>query len=183
MSKVWINGKQIEAESTRKLIDVLRNDCHLKSVKDGCSEGACGSCTVIIDGRTVKACVQTMGRMEGKHVLTVEGLTDYEKKVFVYSFGAAGAVQCGFCIPGMVMCAKALLDSDPQPDRIQIAKAIRNNICRCTGYKKIIDAISMAAAIAPDSGNTSGSRQTLVTGEDARRAAELLKKALYGKKL
>lgn len=147
MSKVWINGKQIEAESSRKLIDVLRNDCHLKSVKDGCSEGACGSCTVIIDGRAVKACVQTMGRMEGKHVLTVEGLTDYEKKVFVYSFGEAGAVQCGFCIPGMVMCAKALLDSDPQPDRIQIAKAIRNNICRCTGYKKIIDAISMAAAI------------------------------------
>ena len=93
MSKVWINGKQIEAESSRKLIDVLRNDCHLKSVKDGCSEGACGSCTVIIDGRAVKACVQTMGRMEGKHVLTVEGLTDYEKKVFVYSFGEAGAVQ------------------------------------------------------------------------------------------
>ncbi|MEA4972135.1 MAG: selenium-dependent xanthine dehydrogenase [Candidatus Metalachnospira sp.] len=147
MSKVWINGKEVEAAPNRKLMDVLRNDCHLKSVKDGCSEGACGTCTVVIDGKATKTCVQTMARMEGKHVLTVEGLTDYEKEVFVYAFGEAGAVQCGFCIPGMVMCAKALFDNNLQPSRKEIAYAMRNNICRCTGYKKIVVAIELAAAI------------------------------------
>lgn len=147
MSRLWINGKEIEAAPERKLMDILRNDCHLKSVKDGCSEGACGTCTVVIDGKAVKACVQTAARMEGKHILTVEGLTDCEREVFVYAFGEAGAVQCGFCIPGMVMCAKALLDQNLKPNRKEIAAAIRNNICRCTGYKKIIDAIELAAAI------------------------------------
>lgn len=147
MSKVWINGNLVEADGKRKIMDVLRNDCHLKSVKDGCSEGACGSCTVVVDGKAVKACIQTVERMEGKHILTVEGLTEYEKKVYSYSFGEAGAVQCGFCIPGMVMCAKALLDSNPNPERKDIALAIRGNICRCTGYKKIKDAIELAAAI------------------------------------
>ncbi|HAT89473.1 MAG TPA: selenium-dependent xanthine dehydrogenase [Roseburia sp.] len=147
MSRIWVNGKEVEASEDRKLMDVLRNDCHLKSIKDGCSQGACGSCTVVIDGNAIKACVQTMKRMEGKHILTVEGLTDYEKEVFVYSFGEAGAVQCGFCIPGMVMCAKALLDKTLTPSREEIAFAIRNNICRCTGYKKIVAAIELAASI------------------------------------
>lgn len=147
MSRIWVNGKEVEASEDRKLMDVLRNDCHLKSIKDGCSQGACGSCTVVIDGNAIKACVQTMKRMEGKHILTVEGLTDYEKEVFVYSFGEAGAVQCGFCIPGMVMCAKALLDKTLTPSRKEIAFAIRNNICRCTGYKKIVAAIELAASI------------------------------------
>ena len=143
--KVWINGQEIEADADRKLIDVLRNDCRLKSVKDGCSEGACGTCTVLVDGKATKACVQKMGRMEGKHILTVEGFSQREKDVYVYAFGQAGAVQCGFCIPGMVICAKGLLDVNPNPSRVEIAHAIRNNYCRCTGYKKIIDAIELAA--------------------------------------
>ena len=145
--KVWINGKEMEVDPERKLLDVLRNDCKCKSVKDGCSEGACGTCTVLIDGKAVKACVQKMGRLEGKRILTVEGFSQREKEVYAYAFGQAGAVQCGFCIPGMVICAKGLLDENPQPNRAQIAFAIRNNYCRCTGYKKIIDAIELAGKI------------------------------------
>ena len=145
LCKLWVNNREIEADGDRKLIDVLRNDLRLKSVKDGCSEGACGTCTVVIDGKATKTCVQKVSRMAGKHVLTVEGLSQREKDVFVYAFGEAGAVQCGFCIPGMVMCGKALIDATPAPSRLEIAAAIRNNICRCTGYKKIIDAIAMAA--------------------------------------
>ena len=143
--KVWINDQEIEADPERKLMEVLRDDLRLKSVKDGCSEGACGTCTVLVDGKATKACVQKMSRMEGKHILTVEGLSQREKDVYVYAFGEAGAVQCGFCIPGMVICAKALLDVNPDPSRAQAAFAIRNNFCRCTGYKKIIDAILLAA--------------------------------------
>ncbi len=143
--KVWINGQVMECLADRKLMDVLRNDCRLKSVKDGCSEGACGTCTVLIDGKATKACVQKMGRLEGKHIVTVKGLSQREKHVYVYAFGEAGAVQCGFCIPGMVICAKGLLDSNLSPSRVEIAYAIRNNYCRCTGYKKIIDAIELAA--------------------------------------
>lgn len=143
--KLSVNGSEVTVQDDRKLIDVLRNDCHLKSVKDGCSEGACGTCTVLIDGKPVKACVQKVSRFEGKKILTVEGLSEREKAVFVYAFGEAGAVQCGFCIPGMVICAKALLDENNNPTRSQIANALKNNICRCTGYKKIMDAVQLAA--------------------------------------
>lgn len=142
--KLWINGEEKEFEADRTLMDVLRNDCHLKSVKDGCSEGACGACTVLADGRPLKACVAKIKRFEGKHILTVEGLSQREKDVFVYAFGKCGAVQCGFCIPGMVLCGKSLLDKNPNPKRVEIAAAIRNNICRCTGYQKIIDGIELA---------------------------------------
>jgi len=140
-----VNGSPVCVDQDRKLIDVLRHDCHLKSVKDGCSEGVCGTCTILVDGRPVKACVQKASRFEGKSILTVEGLSDREQAVFVHAFGQAGAVQCGFCIPGMVMCAKALLDQNLNPSRPEIASAIKNNLCRCTGYKKIIRAIEIAA--------------------------------------
>lgn len=145
MYTLQINGAAIQVEEDRKLIDVLRNDCRLKSVKDGCSEGACGTCTILADGKAVKACVQKVSRFEGKSIITVEGLTEREKEVYVYAFGEAGAVQCGFCIPGMVICGKGLVDANPNPTRAEIAAAIKNNICRCTGYKKIIDAIELAA--------------------------------------
>jgi len=145
LCKLWINHQEVEVDPERKLMDILRNDLRLKSVKDGCSEGACGTCTVIIDGKAMKSCVQKVGRLAGKHILTVEGLSPREKDVFVYAFGEAGAVQCGFCIPGMVMCGKALIDAKPDPTRLEIAAAIRNNICRCTGYKKIMDGIALAA--------------------------------------
>lgn len=148
--KLWINGQEVAVDPERKLIDILRRDLRLKSVKDGCSEGACGTCTVIIDGKATKACVQKSGRLEGKHIVTVEGLSPREKDVFVYAFGEVGAVQCGFCIPGMVMCGKALIDVNPTPTRLEITAAIRNNICRCTGYKKIIDGIALAAELLRD---------------------------------
>ena len=145
LCKLWVNNQEIEVDTERKLIDILRNDLRLKSVKDGCSEGACGTCTVLIDGRAMKCCVQKAGRLAGKHVVTVEGMSQREKDVFVFAFGEVAAVQCGFCIPGMVMCGKALIDTNPDPTRLEVIAAIRNNICRCTGYKKIIDGILLAA--------------------------------------
>lgn len=147
MYKMLVNGNEIEVEEDKKLMDFLRNDCNLKSVKDGCSEGACGTCTILVDGKTVKACVQKISRFEGKSILTVEGLSEREKEIYTYAFGEAGAVQCGFCIPGMIMCGKGLLDQNPNPTRTEIAKALKNNICRCTGYKKIIDAIALAGKL------------------------------------
>ncbi|MEY8352419.1 selenium-dependent xanthine dehydrogenase [Lachnospiraceae bacterium 54-53] len=147
MVSLTINGTKVTVHEDRKLMDILREDMGFKSVKDGCSEGACGTCTVLVDGKAMKACVQKAAKLEGKTIVTVEGLTDREKEVFVYAFGEAGAVQCGFCIPGMVMCAKGLIDQNPDPSRDEAAFAIRNNICRCTGYKKIIDAVLLAARL------------------------------------
>ena len=105
-----VNGRTVRTEKNQKLLRFLRDELHLTSVKDGCSEGACGACTVIIDGKTCKACVPDTDLLEGREVITVEGLTEWEKQVYTYAYGKAGAVQCGFCIPGMVMCTKALLD-------------------------------------------------------------------------
>ena len=147
MAAFTVNGRPVTVENNRKLIRFLRDDLGLTSVKDGCSEGACGTCTVLIDGKPTRACIPQTDKLEGKSVLTVEGLTDFEKRVYTYAFGQAGAVQCGFCIPGMVMCAKALLDGNRNPTREEAAFAIRNNICRCTGYVKIIDAILLAAEL------------------------------------
>ena len=110
-----VNGQAAATDKKQSLLRFLRDEMHLTSVKDGCSQGACGACTVIIDGKTCKACVPTTDKLEGKEILTVEGLSDWESKVFTYAYGEAGAVQCGFCIPGMVMCTKALLDVNPEP--------------------------------------------------------------------
>lgn len=147
MAKFFVNGKEYELADDKKVMGFLRDELRLLSVKDGCAEGACGACTVLAGNVPTKVCVQTAKRMEGKHIITVEGLTDREKEVFKYAFGKAQAVQCGFCIPGMVMCAKAIIDKNNNPTRIECADAIKNNYCRCTGYKKIIDAILLAAKI------------------------------------
>jgi len=147
MYRLHINGQIYETETDKKLIRYLRDDLRLTSVKDGCSEGACGTCAVIVDGKATRACIPMVSKMEGKKILTVEGLSQREKDVYGYAFAKAGAVQCGFCIPGMVMCAKALLDVNPAPDRLEVIAAIRNNVCRCTGYKKIIEAILLSARI------------------------------------
>ena len=112
MATFTVNGSSVTAEKNQKLIRFLRDTLRLTSVKDGCSEGACGTCTVLIDGKPTKACVPQTDKLEGKTVLTVEGLSDREKDVFTFAFGEAGAVQCGFCIPGMVISAKALLDAN-----------------------------------------------------------------------
>ncbi len=173
--KVWINGKEWEGDPERKLLDVLRNDLKCKSVKDGCSEGACGTCTVLVDGKAVKACVQKMGRMDGKRILTVEGFSQREKDVYVYAFGEAGAVQCGFCIPGMVICAKGLLDQNPNPSRTEIAFAIRNNFCRCTGYKKIIDGISLAARMLRENLSPEDMEREKEEGKDGQEGGSPLK--------
>ena len=142
-----VNGILRETEEEKPLLRYLRDDLHLTSVKDGCSEGACGTCTIVVDGKAVRSCILTTKKAVGKHILTVEGLTEAEQETFVYAFGAVGAVQCGFCIPGMVLSGKALLDQNPVPSEDEIKKTIRGNVCRCTGYKKIIEGISLAGAI------------------------------------
>lgn len=147
MIKVLVNGKTYEVEKDKKLMRFLRDDLHLTSVKDGCSQGACGTCTVLVDGKTIRACIPMLSKVEGKEIVTVEGMTEREKEVYSYAFATAGAVQCGFCIPGMVMCAKGLIDKNPDPTRLEVVAAIRNNICRCTGYKKIIEGILLSAKI------------------------------------
>ncbi len=147
MAKFTVNGREVTVEKNQKLLRYLRDELRLTSVKDGCSEGACGTCHVLIDGKPTKACVPSTDKLEGKTILTVEGLSPREKDVYAYAFAKAGAVQCGFCIPGMVISAKGLLDVNPAPTREEAAYAIRNNICRCTGYKKIIDGILLAAEL------------------------------------
>ena len=142
-----VNGIERTTDEKKPLLRYLRDDLKLYSVKDGCSEGACGTCTIVVDGCAVKACVLTTDRAAGKNIITVEGLSLREKEAFVYAFGTAGSVQCGFCIPGMVMAGKALIDRNPDPTEEEIKKAIRGNVCRCTGYKKIINGIKRAAAI------------------------------------
>lgn len=145
MFTLHINGIEKISEIDKPLLSYLRDDLRITSVKDGCSEGACGTCTVLVDGKAVKACVQKVSKFVGKKIVTVEGLSPREKEVYEYCFGEAGAVQCGFCIPGMVLCAKALLNENPNPTRSEIKAAIRGNLCRCTGYKKIEEAILMSA--------------------------------------
>ena len=142
-----VNGVPCSTEEEKPLLRYLRDELRLTSVKDGCSEGACGTCTILVDGKAVKACVLSTKRAAGKEIVTVEGLSEAEREAFVYAFGAVGAVQCGFCIPGMVMAGKALLDQNPNPTEAAIKKAIRGTVCRCTGYKKIIEGIALAGAI------------------------------------
>ncbi|MDD4541130.1 MAG: selenium-dependent xanthine dehydrogenase [Eubacteriales bacterium] len=142
-----VNGKEVSTSEDKALLTFLREDMKLKSVKDGCSQGTCGTCTVIIDGRALKACTNKTSKMAGKSVITTEGLSETEREAYVYGFGVTGAVQCGFCTPGMIMSSKALLDKDPNPSEDDIKKALRTNICRCTGYKKIIEGVQLTAAI------------------------------------
>ena len=146
MASFTVNGHPVTVEKNQKLIRYLRDTLHLTSVKDGCSEGACGTCHVLIDGKPTKACVPQTEKLEGKNIVTVEGLSDWEKQVYVFAFGEAGAVQCGFCIPGMILTAEALLKKNPNPTRDEVKLAISGNLCRCTGYAKINDAVLLAAA-------------------------------------
>ena len=145
MAVFTVNGKTVTAEKNQKLLRFLRDELRLTSVKDGCSEGACGTCTVLIDGKPTKACVPQTEKLEGKTIVTVEGLSDWEKQVYVFAFGEAGAVQCGFCIPGMVMATYVLLSRNPDPTEEEIRVGISGNICRCTGYDLIVECIRLAA--------------------------------------
>ena len=147
MYSFFVNGCQVSTSKKQSLLRFLRDEMHLTSVKDGCSQGACGACTVLIDGETCKACVLQTDRLEGRSIITVDGLSKWESEVYTYAYGEAGAVQCGFCIPGMIMCTKGLLDRNPDPTEEAIKYALRNNYCRCTGYVKIIAAVKLAAKI------------------------------------
>ena len=145
MYKVMVNGREYESAEDKKLLSFLRDDLHLTAAKDGCSEGVCGTCTVLVDGAKVKACVMPLSKLQGKSIVTVEGIPPEEMAVYEHCFAQAGAVQCGFCIPGMIISAKSLLDVNLNPTREDVKKAIKGNLCRCTGYKKIEEAILMAA--------------------------------------
>ncbi|MFZ5646021.1 MAG: selenium-dependent xanthine dehydrogenase [Bacillota bacterium] len=147
MYKVDINGSIYSVKEDMNLLDFIRDEARVTSLKNGCGEGACGACMVLVDGRAMRACVLSVAKVSGKKIITVEGLSDIEKEVYSWAFAEAGAVQCGFCIPGMVISAKALLDKNPGPSARDIREAIRGNICRCTGYVKIEQAIDMAARV------------------------------------
>ncbi len=136
-----VNGKKITTDVDKSLLRFLRENLNLYGTKDGCSEGACGTCTVIIDGKATKACLAKISKLDGKNITTIEGLTQREEDVYGYCFANAGAVQCGFCTPGMILAAKALIDVNNDPTPEEVKKAIRGNICRCTGYVKIEKAI------------------------------------------
>ncbi|GHS99160.1 selenium-dependent xanthine dehydrogenase [Synergistales bacterium] len=147
MYKLTVNGQQVECEKNMKLLSFLRDELRLTGTKNGCAVGACGACAVLIDGKTARACVPTLDKLEGKSVVTIEGLSTREKDVYTWAFSEAGAVQCGFCIPGMVIAAKGLLDVTPSPTREEVKQALRGNICRCTGYVKIEDAVLLASRV------------------------------------
>lgn len=147
-----LNGKviQYDGDENRPLIKVLREDHHVTTVKDGCSQGTCGACTVLVDGKQTVACVTTMKRVEGKTVITPDGLEQKAQEAFAAAFVEKGGIQCGYCTPGMVMAAAALLSTNPNPTAEDVRKGINRNICRCTGYKKIIESILYAAEILRD---------------------------------
>ncbi|MGD8794751.1 MAG: (2Fe-2S)-binding protein [Anaerolineae bacterium] len=143
-----VNGQPValEVEADELLVDALRDRLGLTGTKIGCNEGECGACTVIMDGEAVLSCLIPALRAQGREVLTIEGLSEGETlHPLQQSFVEHGAVQCGYCIPGFVLSAKALLDRNPDPDRDEIKEAIAGNLCRCTGYVKIIEAIEAVA--------------------------------------
>lgn len=144
---VQVNGKTYEIYEDKSLLRFLRDDLKIKSVKDGCSQGACGTCTVLVDDEKKLACTQRLSKLAGKHICTIEGLTQEEKDVFVHAFSKVGAVQCGFCIPGMVLSGVSVIRHNQRPTEDEIKQGIRQNICRCTGYVKIIEGIKLASAI------------------------------------
>ena len=173
MTSFTVNGRLCTVNSDKKLLRYLRDELDLTSVKDGCSEGACGTCTVLIDGKPRKACAVSLSRLDGSSVLTLEGFDPAERDLYARAFAVSGAVQCGFCIPGMIVCAKALLDAEPDPTPEQVRQALRNNICRCTGYKKIEEAVLLAAAVRrgeaelpPDTGDDLGQSLTRIDAYD-----------------
>lgn len=145
-----VNGldHKVEINEDDRLIDVLRNDLKLTGTKEGCGEGECGACTVIIDGVTVNSCMVMAFQAEDKKIITIEGLEiDNGIHPIQQAFLDEGAVQCGFCIPGMVLSAKAVLDKNPTPTREEIRESISGNLCRCTGYNKIVDSIERASKV------------------------------------
>jgi aerobic carbon-monoxide dehydrogenase small subunit len=147
--KLTVNGEPYEAlvQPNSSLLDVLRDQLRLTGTKRGCDAGDCGACTVIMDGRPVNACLVLALKAQGRQIITIEGLSDGPDKLdrIQQAFVEQGAIQCGFCTPGMIVSTKALLDRNPNPTEEEIKSGIAGNLCRCTGYVKIIEAIKAAA--------------------------------------
>jgi carbon-monoxide dehydrogenase small subunit len=136
----------VECDPLRRLLDVLREDLGLTGPKEGCGEGECGACAVLLNGKLINSCLTPVVNVDGGEVMTIEGYRETPRFAVVEkAFADAGAVQCGFCIPGMVMAAEALLRRNPRPSEAEIREAISGNLCRCTGYSMIVHAIQMAS--------------------------------------
>jgi len=144
-----INGRAYEAqiEPNRTLLEVIRDELRLTGTKEGCGTGDCGACSMIVNGKLVTSCLMLAPQADGAEITTIEGLArGGELHPVQQAFIEKGAVQCGFCIPGMILAGKTLLDSNPKPSEEEIRQAIAGNLCRCTGYTKIVEAIAAAAA-------------------------------------
>ena len=145
-----VNGElfKVKVETHRTLLEILRETLGLTGTKEMCNKGDCGGCTVIIDGKPVLSCLTLAIEAQGKEIVTIEGLAKgYELHPIQQAFVDHGAIQCGYCSPGFIMSAKALLDRNPNPTEDEIKEGISNNICRCTGYVQIVEAIQAAAEI------------------------------------
>ena len=143
-----VNGKAVEIETDplRRLLDVLREELEWTGVKEGCGEGECGSCSVLRDGLLVNSCMVPVGTCDGSEIVTPEGLADTERgKIIVDAYADSGAVQCGFCTPGMMMATEALLRENPQPNEAEVREGLAGNLCRCTGYDMIVEGVLLAA--------------------------------------
>ncbi len=140
---IMVNGEEyhLEVKPNRVLLDVLREDLGLTGTKKGCGLGKCGACTILLDGRPVHSCLLLAAHADQREITTIEGIAAEEPHPLQVEFVEKGAVQCGFCTPGMINAAKALLDANPDPDEAEIKSAIAGNLCRCTGYNQIISAI------------------------------------------
>ncbi len=145
---ITVNGQKhtLKIDPNLRLLDLLRENLHLTGTKEGCGIGECGACTVILDGRAVNSCLILAGQCEGREITTIEGVTPEDGlSPLQQSFLDNGAVQCGFCTPGMILSARALLDHNPTPTEAEIREAISGNLCRCTGYTQIVEAIQAVA--------------------------------------
>jgi len=148
--KFKVNGKKVSVDVSpmKRLLDVLREDLGLTGTKEGCAKGECGACSVLVDGKIVASCIYPAGQVDGKKVLTIEGLSRGSKLHPIQkAFVEEGAVQCGFCTPGMVLATKALLDKNVSPDDTEIKEGLSGNLCRCTGYVKIFNAVRKAVKL------------------------------------
>jgi carbon-monoxide dehydrogenase small subunit len=144
-----LNGKEVSIEINPEdsALMVLRDRFHLKGAKEGCGIGECGACTILVDGLAVNSCLMLAAQLDGRNVKTVEGLVHQEKMdILQEKFIEHGAIQCGFCTPGMLLSARALLDENPSPDHDSIVEALSGNLCRCTGYVQVVEAVEDAAA-------------------------------------
>lgn len=174
MAKVSLNindkiyEKVIDPEM--RLVDFIRDEARLKGTKEGCGEGECGACTVIVNGKTMNSCLLLAVSMEGKEIITIEGVAAKELHPLQQAFMEVGAVQCGYCTPGMILSAKALLDENLQASEEDIREAISGNLCRCTGYEKIVEGVLTAQQMLQNQDS-----QEIISLEQENSAEKILK--------